>query len=224
MTDPTVDPAYYRDPFTYVCSNCGAVWRITAGMEPDDAEAMYERRDEHVCDPDVSRQTVEDVRVRAVELAASLPVRPDMEDIEANGPASSAFTAWTEYGNLATALGEELAIEVDCDLALLETARPHVYVGDWLPWEQVLWSAECSAIHASRSDEDRARQVARAACVGMPPDLRTCPPRLLRQALDLVDAVWDDARSGLLASGAPDSPDAARAVLVDQAFRAKGVL
>jgi len=131
MTDPTVDPAYYRDPFTYVCSNCGAVWRITAGMEPDDTEAMYERRDDHVCDPDVSRQAVDAVR---------------------------------------------------------------------------------------------ARQLARGACVGMAPDLRTCPPRLFRQALELVDDVWDDTRTGLLDPDAPDTTDDARSVLADYERRAKGVL
>lgn len=224
MTDPTVDPAYYRDPFTYVCSNCGAVWRITAGMEPDDTEAMYERRDDHVCDPDVSRQAVDAVRARAVALAASLPVRPDVEDIDAHGPASPAFAAWIEYGNLTTALGEELAIEVDCDLALLETARPHVYVGDEFPWEEVLWNAECRAKHASRPDAERARQLARGACVGMAPDLRTCPPRLFRQALELVDDVWDDTRTGLLDPDAPDTTDDARSVLADYERRAKGVL
>lgn len=224
MTDPTVDPSYYDDPCLYVCESCGAAWRVTAGLNPDDLTAMLERRDEHACAADVDRDAVEALRTKARALAEGLPPAVTDEEVDQVPMDHPIFQERQRWEATARMMGEELAIHADCDLALLETARVHVCDADEEPYETVLWCAASAARFANEPVEQRARKLARSAIQGMDVSVARIPPWVVRKAVECVDDEWDAARRTDVAGCALDTPEEVRADLAARVVHAAGVL
>lgn len=161
MTDPTVDPDYYRDPLLYACGDCGAVWRYGCPSEVDleeftvELDHLLDTRDSHRCVPGVTQAEVEQVRALAARHCAGHAMRtPGEMRVDA---------AVAMFGDrlLAEMMDEDMAMidEVvaaflaDCSasVATLAAAAPMVKFVERHLWETVLHHATRDAQRQGRA-------------------------------------------------------------------------